>query len=95
MPAGKPCATPSCAKVATMQCPTCIKLNLEPTFFCGQPCFAEFWKFHKMSHKKPEAIKDNGIYTGPLRPYPYSFKGRRHVPDEIKKTDYAKSGKPA
>ena len=49
------CATPACPKPATMQCPTCIKLGLEPTHFCSQECFAGFWKFHKLSHKKPTA----------------------------------------
>ena len=29
-----------------------------------------------------------------MRPFPYSFKGRREVPDHIKKPDYAKSGQP-
>ena len=29
------CATPDCTKAATMQCPTCMKMELEPTFFCG------------------------------------------------------------
>ena len=91
-PEHKPCATPNCSKPATMQCPTCIKMQLEPTYFCSQECFAGFWKFHKMSHKKPEEKKDSGIYTGPLRPFPYSFKGHREVPDHIKKPDYAKSG---
>jgi len=32
--------------------------------------------------------------VGPLRAYPYSFKGRRKVPDHIKKPDYANSGVP-
>ena len=75
-PATKACATPDCAKPATMQCPTCIKLSLPPTFFCGQECFAGFWKFHKMSHKKPSLDQENepkGNFTGPLRPFPYSF----------------------
>lgn len=47
-----------------------------------------------MTHKKPEEKKESGIYTGPLRPYPYSFKGHRAVPDHIKKPNYAKTGKP-
>jgi hypothetical protein len=58
-PSTKPCATPNCSKVATMQCPTCIKMELEPTYFCGQECFAGFWKFHKMTHKKPEEKKES------------------------------------
>ena len=90
----RPCATPDCANKATMQCPTCIKLSLEPTYFCGQECFAGFWKFHKLSHKKKEENKDSGFYTGPMRPYPYSFKGKRAVPAEIHKPDYATTGQP-
>jgi len=50
------CATPDCIKPATMMCPTCIKLGLEPTYFCDQECFTKFWKFHKLCHvKKTEA----------------------------------------
>ena len=29
-----------------------------------------------------------------MRPYPFSFAGKRHVPDNIKKPDYAKTGAP-
>ena len=29
-----------------------------------------------------------------MRPFPYSFKGHRKVPDSIKKPDYARTGKP-
>jgi methionyl aminopeptidase len=29
-----------------------------------------------------------------MRPFPYSFTGKRHVPDHIKKPDYAKTGQP-
>lgn len=46
------CATPDCSKQATMQCPTCIKLELEATYFCDQDCFTKFWKFHKLCHTK-------------------------------------------
>ena len=46
-------------------------------------------------HKKNEPTKDDGYrYSGPLRPYPYSFTGHRKVPDHIKKPDYAKTGQP-
>ena len=92
----KACSTPDCTKPATMQCPTCIKLSLEPTFFCDQECFTAFWKFHKLCHvKKTESESlSSKFYTGPLRPYSYSFKGMREVPDHIKKPDYAKTPKP-
>lgn len=91
----KPCTTPDCVKPAGMQCPTCIKLGLEPTYFCDQECFTKFWKFHKLAHvKKTSDDGSSKFYTGPLRPYSYSFRGHRAVPDETKKPDYAKTGKP-
>lgn len=95
-PAERACATPTCAKAATMQCPTCIKLGLEPTYFCGQECFASFWKFHKLAHQKPtkSSQEKSSIYTGPLRPFPYTIKGKRNVPKNIKKPDYATTGQP-
>ena len=94
--AERACATPDCTKQATMQCPTCIKLDLEPTYFCDQECFTKFWKFHKLCHtkQKSSAEADSGFYTGPMRPFPYSFQGRRPVPEDIKKPDYAKTGQP-
>lgn len=49
------CATPDCTKAASMQCPTCLKMGLEATYFCGQECFTAFWKFHKLCHKKAGA----------------------------------------
>jgi len=35
-----------------------------------------------------------GNFTGPLRPFPYTFRGLRDVPDHIKKPDYATTGAP-
>ena len=81
-PTVQACATPGCPKVATMQCPTCIKLGLEPTHFCGQECFAGFWKFHKLGHKKQTVTQDDGFYKGSMRPFPYSFSGKRPVPEK-------------
>lgn len=44
-------------------------------------------------HKKSDKPKDDGYkYSGPLRPFPYSFKGHRPVPEHIKKPDYARTG---
>ena len=46
-----------------------------------------------MSHKKrDEKIEEGFNYTCPLRPFPYSFTGKRQVPDHIKAPDYAKTG---
>ena len=90
---GQVCMNPECRKPAAMQCPTCIKLGLEPSFFCSQACFKELWVMHKLSHKKRDETIEKGFpFTGPLRPFPYSFTGKREVPDHIKKPDYAKSG---
>ena len=48
-----------------------------------------------MVHNKREEKVESGYkFTGPLRPFPYSFTGKRKVPAEIKKPDYAKSGAP-
>jgi len=48
---------------------------------------------HKLSHKKRDETIESGFkFTGPLRPFPYSFTGKRDVPDDIKAPDYAKSG---
>jgi hypothetical protein len=70
-------------------------MGLEPTHFCSQACFAGFWKFHKLAHKKPEKDPFAGQkFTGPLRPHKYSFNGKREVPKDIKKPDYATSGQP-
>ena len=32
----KLCETPGCNKEARLQCPTCIKLGIEGSFFCNQ-----------------------------------------------------------
>ncbi|OUC44734.1 methionine aminopeptidase, type I [Trichinella nativa] len=33
------CQRPECNNVAKLKCPTCIKLNLKPSYFCCQVCF--------------------------------------------------------
>ncbi|CAH1795381.1 unnamed protein product [Owenia fusiformis] len=91
------CDTNGCDKEAKMQCPTCIKLGIEGSFFCSQECFKEFWGEHKKVHKKAkkqgagEPANYNPwpgyIFTGSLRPYAVSPK--RPVPDHIRRPDYA------
>lgn len=90
------CSHPECSKPSTMQCPSCLKLGLEPSFFCSQDCFKEFWPIHKLSHKKTVKEEVGGVHagyqwTGPLRPWPRSFEARREVPSEIKAPDYTKN----
>ena len=78
-----------------MQCPTCIKLELKPAFFCNKECFKNFWAIHKLFHKKAkeeEKKVDDYPYTGPLRPHKKT--PWRTVPDSVKKPDYAKTSVP-
>lgn len=50
---------------------------------------------HKLLHKKKEEVKDDGYkYSGPMRPFPYSFTAKRKIPDHIKKPDYWNTGNP-
>lgn len=48
--AGSKCETPNCNKSATLQCPTCLKIGIQGSFFCGQECFKGYWKTHKIIH---------------------------------------------
>lgn len=40
---GKVCQSPGCDKPAKLQCPTCLKLKIEGSFFCSQECFKSNW----------------------------------------------------
>lgn len=92
---GHLCENPECRKPSAMQCPTCLKMQLEPSYYCSQECFKSMWKMHKMVHQKREEKIETGFkFTGPLRPFPYSFTGHRKVPGHIKRPDYAKTGAP-
>lgn len=44
---GRSCETPGCGEPARLQCPTCIKLNIQGSFFCSQQCFKSNWDLHK------------------------------------------------
>eukprot|EP00122_Pirum_gemmata_P017712 Pgem_evm1s16595 len=67
----KDCIGIECGKPATMQCPTCIKYKMEPSFFCAQDCFKKNWVTHKKIHVKPIEKYDPWghvyNYTGDLR----------------------------
>jgi len=39
-----------------LACPTCLRMGLPPTYFCGQECFKANWKQHKGIHKLAEQI---------------------------------------
>lgn len=50
------CESINCEKPASLQCPTCKKLNIvDGSFFCEQTCFKASWKVHKLVHKKAES----------------------------------------
>ena len=94
------CETPGCDKQAKLQCPTCIKLQIQGSFFCSQECFKGNWDLHKALHKLAKGnsatcSKPNRSFnpwpgykfTGKLRPGELSEK--RIVPDTIPRPDYA------
>lgn len=81
-----------------MQCPTCKKLGLPPSFFCGQPCFTKSWGTHKVKHTQTdnlpatiptmtEADLKTFKFTGSLRPG--KITPCRNVPAHIARPDYA------
>ncbi|KAI9490924.1 peptidase M24, structural domain-containing protein [Zychaea mexicana] len=95
---GKVCQSLGCGQPAKLQCPTCIKLKIEGSFFCSQDCFKKNWGSHKAVHKakiesEPHNPFPNYKFTGPLRPV-YPLSPKREVPGEIAKPDYAVTGIP-
>jgi len=99
---GRSCETPGCGLPAKLQCPTCIKLNIQGSFFCSQQCFKGNWDLHKALHKlaKTDTASQSSKKGGGLfNPWPgYNFTGRlrpaaqsntRIVPDHIPRPDYA------
>lgn len=95
------CSSHGCNKPAVLACPSCLKLGLPPSRFCGQECFKSSWSEHKSMHKDVKKARDNVksdpsampshfrgfAFTGDLRPCQLSEK--RVVPDGIMRPDYA------
>ena len=95
------CSSPGCQKPAVLACPSCLKLGLPPSRFCGQECFKANWNEHKAMHKDvkkaridiktdPTAVPSEFrgfAFTGNLRPAQLS--ATRIVPDGIMRPDYA------
>uniref|UniRef100_A0A7S3D4C4 Methionine aminopeptidase n=1 Tax=Palpitomonas bilix TaxID=652834 RepID=A0A7S3D4C4_9EUKA len=94
------CDTEGCEKEAKLQCPTCRKLGLDPSFFCSQECFKSSWTVHKAKHQMSvlsamQAPRDPFAgfkYTGPLRAGKVS--PMRTVKEGIEKPDYWEDGVP-
>ncbi|KRZ50947.1 Methionine aminopeptidase 1 [Trichinella nativa] len=86
------CQRPECNNVAKLKCPTCIKLNLKPSYFCCQDCFKEDWLNHKQIHKlatmnqTSKTLYPEYSYTGKLRAYAQGVP--RFVPLSITRPDY-------
>ncbi|KAI0849099.1 methionine aminopeptidase [Daldinia vernicosa] len=102
----KTCLSAGCDnKAESLQCPTCLKLGIDNSYFCSQDCFKSAWVEHKKIHKaflnKRQNATGTGTYnpfpsfyfTGPLRPV-YPLSPRREVPKTIRHPDYAETGIP-
>uniref|UniRef100_A0A3Q3J9Y6 Methionine aminopeptidase n=1 Tax=Monopterus albus TaxID=43700 RepID=A0A3Q3J9Y6_MONAL len=87
--ARRECETEGCDKDAKLQCPTCIKLGIQGSFFCSQECFKGSWVSHKLLHKKAKEDKnqieskncvEKDINTDPWPGYRYTGKLRPYYP---------------
>ncbi|ESK96945.1 methionine aminopeptidase 1 [Moniliophthora roreri MCA 2997] len=101
------CQSSSCPNgnpPSRLECPTCSKLGIRGSFFCGQECFKAGWVGSTFGEqpqstnniaKSPDAYNPfpNYSFTGPLRPM-YPLSGKRAVPDHIPRPEYAGDGKP-
>jgi len=110
MSSGVLCQSQSCPNghpPSRLECPTCSKLGIRGSFYCGQECFKSGWKTHKLIHDLaksggpalstyPDGSHNpfpNYNFTGSMRPaYPLSV--TRKVPDHIPRPDYAQDGVP-
>lgn len=93
-----------------LECPTCSKLGIPGSFFCGQECFKAGWKTHKIIHdlatpRNPLLEDPNINRDGTFNPFGnFNFTGsmrpryplspKRKVPDHIPRPDYADDGVP-
>ncbi|KAH9946189.1 methionine aminopeptidase [Epithele typhae] len=107
------CQSSSCPNghpPSRLECPTCHKLGITGSFFCGQECFKANWKTHKIVHDlvtpRQTLLNDPNINKdGTFNPFgTFKFTGplrpvyplspRRPVPDHIVRPDYAETGIP-
>ena len=51
------CETDGCSSEAKLQCPTCIKLGIQDSYFRSQECFQGSWATHKLLHMKAKDEK--------------------------------------
>ncbi|XP_041076662.1 methionine aminopeptidase 1 isoform X1 [Polyodon spathula] len=83
------CETDGCSSEAKLQCPTCIKLGIQGSYFCSQECFKGSWATHKQLHKKAKEDKtnqdsskgvENDVNTDPWPGYRFTGKLRPCYP---------------
>ncbi|RKF65266.1 Methionine aminopeptidase 1 [Golovinomyces cichoracearum] len=86
-PVNKKCLGVECQNDAgSLQCPTCLKLELKDIFFCSQECFKRSWSSHKALHKSksnllanilaPKVVSEPDPETGHYNPFPtFQFTG--------------------
>ncbi|RPD66038.1 methionine aminopeptidase [Lentinus tigrinus ALCF2SS1-6] len=97
-----PCQSSNCPNghpPSRLECPTCNKLGIKGSFFCGQDCFKANWKTHKIIHdlatpKHPLLDDPNINKNGTFNPFgTFNFTGtirpvyplspKREVPQHI------------
>ncbi|KAJ0008807.1 hypothetical protein NQD34_016222 [Periophthalmus magnuspinnatus] len=87
--ARRECETEGCSKDAKLQCPTCIKLGIQGSYFCSQECFKGSWASHKLLHKKAKEEQnqietkncvEKETNTDPWPGYRYTGKLRPYYP---------------
>ncbi|ROW14169.1 hypothetical protein VPNG_04292 [Cytospora leucostoma] len=88
-PTKRKCLSVDCENDAgTLQCPTCLKLGINDSYFCSQDCFKKNWGTHKTLHKQenstisnllnipPKIVSKPDPETGYYNPFPkFSFTG--------------------
>ena len=87
-----------CDKVASsLRCPTCVKIGLPDSYWCGQDCFKSSWNAHKGTHAV-YVEADGGWADRRFRDFPYTGKlrkgkegPRRPVPASIPRPVYVNS----
>ncbi|KJA13970.1 hypothetical protein HYPSUDRAFT_150934 [Hypholoma sublateritium FD-334 SS-4] len=100
------CQSQSCPNgnpPSRLECPTCAKLGIRGSFYCGQECFKAgctcAYRCRRTFHRAYPVVTADGTYnpfpnfeyTGSLRPaYPLSAK--RAVPAHIPRPDYVTAG---
>ncbi|KAI0082694.1 methionine aminopeptidase [Panus rudis PR-1116 ss-1] len=111
--AGVPCQSANCLNgrpPSKLECPTCNKLGIKGSYFCGQECFKAGSKTHKIIHDlaqpRQTLIDDPNVNKdGTFNPFGnfrftgslrprYPLSPKREVPAHIKRPDYAEDGIP-